>query len=58
MKQKRHEFTSRQSEKKESKVMLSKKWREKDKKMLFERIRDKYLLFRKMRLNLVRVEPI
>lgn len=33
-----------------------KKWREKDKKLLFERVKEKFLLFRKMRINLVRVD--
>jgi len=35
-----------------------KKWREKDKKMLFERVKEKYLLFRKMRINIIRVDPM
>jgi hypothetical protein len=46
--------------KKEGKDRLldkTKKWREKDKKMLFERVKDKFLLFRKMRINIVRVDP-
>jgi hypothetical protein len=34
----------------------AKKWKEKDKKMLFERVKDKYLMYRKMRLNIVRVD--
>lgn len=35
-----------------------KKWREKDKKMLFERIKERYLMFRRMRVNVVRVDPM
>lgn len=35
-----------------------KKWREKDKKLLFERVKEKYLMFRKMRINIVRVDPM
>lgn len=35
-----------------------KKWREKDKKILFERVKDKYLMFRKLRVNLIRVDPL
>ena len=34
-----------------------KKWRERDKKMLFEQVKEKYLMFRKMRVNLVRIDP-
>jgi thymidylate kinase len=34
-----------------------KKWREKDKKQLFERVKEKYLMYRKMRVNIVRVDP-
>ena len=44
---------------KEKKIKeVVKKWREKDKKMLFERIKEKYLMFRKMRINIVRVDPM
>lgn len=35
----------------------ARKWREKDKKQLFERVKEKYLLFRKMRMNVIRVDP-
>lgn len=35
----------------------SKKWREKDKKKLFESIKDKYLLLRRLRITVVRVDP-
>lgn len=37
-------------------VVKQKKWREKDKKLLFERVKDKYLMLRKMRINIVRVD--
>lgn len=37
---------------------IVKKWREKDKKMLFERIKERYLMFRKMRVNIMRVDPM
>ena len=35
----------------------SKKWREKDKRVLFEKVKEKYLTFRKMRVNLVKIDP-
>ena len=55
----------KKEEKKRDKVRKSqkevkekvKKWREKDKKGLFERVKEKYLQFRKMRINVVRVTP-
>lgn len=34
-----------------------KKWREKDKKMLFEAVKERYLQYRKMRVNVVRIDP-
>lgn len=46
----KREFSRRDREK-------SKKWREKDKRVLFERVKEKYLMFRKMRVNLLRVDP-
>lgn len=33
-----------------------KKWREKDKKVLFDRVKEKYLMLRKMRINIYRVD--
>lgn len=36
----------------------NKKWREKDKKCLFERIKDKYLLLRRLRVNIIKVDPL
>ena len=38
--------------------MKNKKWREKDKKILTERVKEKYLMIRKMRLNLIKVDPM
>ncbi len=38
-------------------VPKQKKWREKDKRMLFERVKEKYLQLRKMRVNIIRVDP-
>jgi len=34
-----------------------KKWREKDKKQLFENVKERYLQYRKMRVNLLRIDP-
>lgn len=34
-----------------------KKWREKDKKQLFERVKEKYLQYRKMKIFCIRVDP-
>lgn len=34
-----------------------KKWREKDKKVLFERVKERYLQYRKMKVNLLRIDP-
>jgi hypothetical protein len=33
-----------------------KRWREKDKKILFEKIKERYLQYRKMKVNIVRVD--
>jgi hypothetical protein len=38
--------------------MKVKKWREIDKKTLVNRIKEKYLTIMKMRLNLVKVDPM
>lgn len=35
-----------------------KKWREKDKQLLYERIRERYLQLIKLRINIVNVEPM
>lgn len=34
------------------------KWRERDKRVLFERIKEKYLGIKKLRINLIRVDPM
>ena len=34
------------------------KWREKDKKILYDRVRDRYLQLVKLRFNLLRVDPM
>ena len=34
-----------------------KRWKEKDKKIMFERVKECYLKMRKMRLNVMRVDP-
>jgi hypothetical protein len=36
---------------------LEKKWKEKDKKVLLEKVKERYLLMRKLRINIVRVDP-
>ena len=35
-----------------------KRWREKDKKELFERVKVRYLQYRKMKVNLIRVDTL
>jgi predicted metal-dependent hydrolase len=35
----------------------TKKWREKDKKTLFEKVKERYLQYRKMKVNIVRLDP-
>lgn len=35
----------------------TKKWKEKDKKMLFEQVKTKYLQLMKLRMNLVMIDP-
>ena len=34
------------------------KWRDKDKKLLFERVRDRFLQLMKLRVNVLRVDPM
>jgi len=34
-----------------------KKWREKDKKTLFERVKERYLQYRRMKVNVIRIDP-
>lgn len=43
---------------KKSKKEKQKKWKEKDKKILLERVKDKYLLIKKLRFNLIKVNPM
>ena len=38
--------------------MKAKKWKEKDKRTLLERVKEKYLNIRKMRFNLLKVNPM
>lgn len=35
-----------------------KKWREKDKKMLYERVKERYLQMMRMRMNIILVDPM
>ena len=39
-------------------VPKKKKWREKDKRTLLERVKEKYLAIKKMRFNLCKVNPM
>ena len=34
------------------------RWKDKDRKILFERVRDKYLLLFKLRVNILKVDPM
>ena len=34
------------------------KWREKDKKILYDRVRDRYLQLLKLRFNILKVDPM
>ena len=34
------------------------KWRDKDKKILFERVRERFLQLMKLRVNVLRVDPM
>lgn len=36
---------------------LEKKWKEKDKKLLLEKVKERYFLMRKLRVNIVRIDP-
>lgn len=35
-----------------------KKWREKDKQLLYERVRERYLQLIRLRINVINVEPM
>lgn len=37
--------------------MSEKKWKEKDKKILLERVKDKFIQLRKLTINIVRIDP-
>lgn len=39
-------------------LVKKKKWRDKDKRMLLEQVKEKYLAIRKMRFNILRVDPM
>ena len=39
-------------------VVVPIKWKDKDKKILFERVRDRYLQLFKLRVNVLRVDPM
>jgi hypothetical protein len=41
-----------------SKSAKNKKWKEKDKRILFERVKSIYLNIKKIRLNIIRVDPM
>ena len=43
---------------KKGKKEKQKKWKEKDKKILLERVKDKYLAIKKLRFNLIKVNPM
>ena len=36
----------------------AKKWKERDKRLLLERVKEKYLDIRKMRFNLIKIDPM
>jgi len=40
------------------KASKNKKWKEKDKRILFERVKSFYLNIKKIRLNIIRVDPM
>lgn len=39
------------------KNVIEKKWKEKDKKTLFERVKERFNLIRKLRINVIKVDP-
>ena len=41
-----------------SKSIKNKKWKEKDKKILLERVKNMYLSIKKIRMNIIRVDPM
>jgi len=44
-------------EKKEKKPKV-KKWKEKDKKTLLDRVKEKYLIIKKIRMNMLKIDPM
>ena len=40
-----------------SKNVVEKRWKEKDKKILLERVRDRFFLLRRLKINILRVDP-
>ena len=36
----------------------AKKWKERDKRQLLERVKEKYLAIRKMRFNMIKIDPM
>ena len=53
-----NKLLSRPKKDKNDKNSKLKKWTEKNKKTLMERVKDKYLTIKKMRMNLTRVDPM
>lgn len=49
---------SKPKKEKKDKNSKLKKWKEKDKKILLDRVKEKYLTIKKMRMNLIRVDPM
>jgi len=49
---------SRPKKDKNDKACNMKKWKEKDKKKLMDRVKDKYMTIKKMRYNMIRVDPM
>jgi hypothetical protein len=41
-----------------SKSVKSKKWKEKDKKILLDRVKNIYLNIKKIRMNIIKVDPM
>jgi len=40
-----------------SKAVWERKWKEKDKKKLLDKVRDRFFLLRKLKLNIIRIDP-
>lgn len=37
--------------------MTDKKWKEKDKKALLDRVRDRFFLLRRLKINIIKLDP-